>query len=78
MLRLSADCSADRKGNGHGPQQRLEDYHQSFRYAEDLREDDAEAVKRLPKCACSLCKDIFERFETEPELLERVITGNES
>lgn len=77
-MRLPADCSADRKGTGHEPQQRLEDYHQIFRYAEDLREDGAEAVKRWPNRACKVCKDILEHLETEPGLLGSVITGKES
>ena len=51
----------------------LQDYHRRFRHVESL-------LKRMPRLLNNdqkVCQDIIERLRTEPDLLCRVITGDE-
>ena len=43
-----------------------------------MRKDGPQAVVRGPETAVTVCQDIIERLEDNPDLLGRVITGNES
>ena len=77
--RSSVDCSNDSRWAGNQPWQRVEDYHGRFGYAEDLCKDGAEASGRWPEGAAhGGVWSILEHLQTEPDLLQRVITGDES
>ena len=43
-----------------------------------MRKDGPQAVVRGPETAVTVCQDIIERLEDDPDLLVRVITADES